>query len=89
MSTWIKPVFNIGDHKSANGLIEYRSDALCGVMKGSLLTSYYSKGDGIHVYKLSSDGACTTSLLRSPWALTHLFSSCDLRHIVYVVNLTD
>ena len=50
-------IFSFGDHKSANGLIEYRSDAFCGELRGELLVTYFSGSDQIRRLALDPSGA--------------------------------
>ena len=49
-------MFSFGDHKSANGIIEYRADALCGALKGELLVTYFSGSDQIRRLALDATG---------------------------------
>ncbi len=49
-------LFSFGDHKSANGIIEYRSDVFCGALQGELLVSYYSGFDQIRRLTLNGEG---------------------------------
>ena len=51
-----EPLFNLGDNKSANGIIEYTADNFFGTLQGDLLISNFSQGDDITRIKLSSDG---------------------------------
>jgi N-acetylneuraminic acid mutarotase len=51
------PLLNLGTHKSANGILEYRSsEALCGTMAGDLLLVNFSLGDDLSRVRLSPDG---------------------------------
>jgi glucose/arabinose dehydrogenase/N-acetylneuraminic acid mutarotase len=50
------PVWNLGDHKSADGIIEYTSSAHCGALKGDLLITNYSSGDDVSRIELGDDG---------------------------------
>jgi glucose/arabinose dehydrogenase/Ca2+-binding RTX toxin-like protein len=51
------PVADLGDHRSANGTIEYTSaDAHCGSLQGDLLIANYSVGDDLTRVELSQDG---------------------------------
>jgi large repetitive protein len=49
-------LFSFGDHKSANGIIEYRSDAFCGELQGELLVTYFSSFDQIRRLELDASG---------------------------------
>ena len=55
------PILDLGNHKSANGTIEYLSEAFCGALKGEVLVANYSSGDDITRIKLSSDGLSVLS----------------------------
>ena len=50
------PFLNLGNNKSADGIIEYTANNFFGQMKGDLLLTNYSEGDDITRIKLSSDG---------------------------------
>ena len=54
------PLYDLGDHRSADGIIEYRSDTFCGSLKGDLLLANYGIGDDITRVELSSDGTAVT-----------------------------
>lgn len=49
-------LFSFGDHESANGIIEYRSDAFCGALQGELLVTYFSSFDQIRRLELDAGG---------------------------------
>ncbi len=49
-------LWNNGESPSANGLIEYRSNAFNGALKGKILTARYSIGKDIEVLDVASDG---------------------------------
>jgi glucose/arabinose dehydrogenase len=55
------PIFNLGDSKSANGTVAYRSRALGGVLRGDLLIANWSVGDDITRIRLSADGKSVVS----------------------------
>jgi glucose/arabinose dehydrogenase/N-acetylneuraminic acid mutarotase len=50
------PLFNLGNNKSANGIIEYTGNNLFGQLKGDLLITNYSSGDNLTRIKLAEDG---------------------------------
>jgi glucose/arabinose dehydrogenase len=50
------PILDLGDHRSADGTIEYTSSAGCGSLKGNLVLSNFSVGDNLTRIELSSDG---------------------------------
>jgi glucose/arabinose dehydrogenase/N-acetylneuraminic acid mutarotase len=54
--TFTPPVHNLGDNRSANGTVEYASNAFCGALKGDLLIANYSVGDDLTRVELSGDG---------------------------------
>jgi large repetitive protein len=51
----------LGEHKSPNGTIAYRSNAFGGALRGDLLIANYSVGDDITRIKLSADGRSVVS----------------------------
>jgi N-acetylneuraminic acid mutarotase len=61
LSTYERPIADLGASKSADGIIEYRSGAFGGAIRGNLLVSNYSVGDDITRIVLSSDGASVAS----------------------------
>lgn len=61
LSNYEPPMYVLGAHKSADGMIEYTSDAFCGQMQGDLLIANYSVGDDITRIKLSPDGTTVES----------------------------
>jgi N-acetylneuraminic acid mutarotase len=50
------PIFNLGDHKSANGIVEYTHESFCGALRGELLLANYAVGDDLTRVRLSEDG---------------------------------
>jgi len=55
-ANYVAPIYDLGNHRSANGTIEYRSDAFGGALRGELLIANYSIGDDITRVQLSADG---------------------------------
>jgi glucose/arabinose dehydrogenase len=55
------PIYNLGESRSADGIIEYRSKAHCGALKGGLIISNYSIGDNLTRVRLSPDGSSVLS----------------------------
>ena len=55
-ANYAAPFYVLGEHTSSNGIIEYRSEAFNGRLKGQLLIANYSQGDDIRRVKLSADG---------------------------------
>ena len=51
-----EPLFNLGNNRSANGIIEYTADNFFGEMQGDLLINNFSVGDNITRIELSDDG---------------------------------
>ena len=61
LPNYIAPILDLGMNKSANGIVEYRSDAFGGTLQGELLITNYSVGDDIVRVKLSADGRSVES----------------------------
>jgi N-acetylneuraminic acid mutarotase/glucose/arabinose dehydrogenase len=62
LANYTPPIFNLGNNRSANGIIEYRdASKFCGKLQGNLLVANYSVGDDITRLQLSADGASVTS----------------------------
>lgn len=55
-ANYVRPIYNLGLNRSADGIIEYTSDAFGGALKGELLIANYSVGDDITRVKLAADG---------------------------------
>lgn len=51
-----KPTVVFGRNHSPDGIIQYRSNAMCGALKDELLVVYYSVSPQVHRLKLSADG---------------------------------
>jgi N-acetylneuraminic acid mutarotase len=49
--------FSFGDHKSTNGILDYKAQAFCGGLVGDLLVNYYSGFDQIRRLTLDPSGA--------------------------------
>ncbi|MBY6108672.1 PQQ-dependent sugar dehydrogenase [Ferrimonas balearica] len=49
-------IFSLGKNKSANGIVELRSNRACGALNGDLMVTYYSKDDGVTRLQLNADG---------------------------------
>jgi glucose/arabinose dehydrogenase/N-acetylneuraminic acid mutarotase len=56
LPTYSPPLFVLGKSTSSNGIVEYRSDAFGGAMRGDLLIANYSVGDSITRIRLAPDG---------------------------------
>lgn len=56
-SAYVKPAWVMGQHVSANGVIEYRSNTFDGRLKGKLLICRYSRGRDIAVVTVNPDGS--------------------------------
>lgn len=58
LPNYVEPFFNLGDHKSANGIIEYKGATGCvgDFLNGQLLIADYSIGDDVFRVQLSEDG---------------------------------
>lgn len=48
-ASWVAPAYQFGRNFSPNGIIEYRSNAFSGKLKGKILVTRYSGGDDIQV----------------------------------------
>jgi glucose/arabinose dehydrogenase/N-acetylneuraminic acid mutarotase len=55
-SKYVPPMYDLGAHKSADGIIEYAGGAFGGALAGDLFITNYSVGDDITRVELSSDG---------------------------------
>jgi glucose/arabinose dehydrogenase/N-acetylneuraminic acid mutarotase len=55
------PLFNLGNNRSADGIVEYTSTALCSLLKGDLLIAQYSVGDNVIAIQLAPDGQSVLS----------------------------
>lgn len=62
LANYVAPIHNLGRSKSANGTIEYHSDAFCGTLQGELLIANYSVGDDIVRIRLSPDGRSVAAI---------------------------
>ncbi len=62
LASYHPPMFNLGNHRSANGIIDYHSSAHCGALNGDLLITNYSIGDDVTRVQLSDDGQSVTSV---------------------------
>ena len=56
------PLTNLGNNRSADGIIEYRGDGFCGDLRGDLLIANYSVGDDLTRVRLSADGTSVASM---------------------------
>ena len=56
LPNWTPPISDLGNHKSANGTIEYTGGAFCGALDGDILIANFSVGDDITRIQLSTDG---------------------------------
>lgn len=66
LANYVAPLLDLGMNKSANGIVEYRSNAFGGQLQGDLLITNYSVGDDITRVQLSADGSAVdaaTSLI--------------------------
>jgi N-acetylneuraminic acid mutarotase/glucose/arabinose dehydrogenase len=54
-------ILNLGNNRSANGIIEYTSGRACGVLQGDLIIANYSIGNDLTRVKLSADGLTVES----------------------------
>jgi len=61
LPNYTAPIHILGKSRSADGTIEYKSDAFCGTMKGEILIANYSVGDDITRIRLAADGRSVVS----------------------------
>ena len=59
---WRAPVYTFGRNLSPTGVIEYRSSAFGGALRGKMLVCRYSGGDDILVLSVGSGGEVTEAL---------------------------
>ena len=55
------PFYNLGDHRSADGTIEYFGNHFCGDLKNEILIANFSLGDNLTRIRLSTDGLSVLS----------------------------
>jgi cysteine-rich repeat protein len=60
-ANYIPPMYSLGYNRSSNGIIEYESNAFCGVLRGDLLITYFSSADQVRRVTLSPDGQSVTA----------------------------
>ncbi len=58
---YVPPAFSFGKNQSPNGVIEYKSNAFGGRLKGSLIVARYSSGDDLAIVTPRADGTFTTA----------------------------
>lgn len=49
-------MYDAGEHASANGIVEYRSNSFDGALRGKLLVVRYSNGQDIETFDVAADG---------------------------------
>lgn len=76
-SLWTPAAYDFGNHVSPNGLIEYRSDAFGGKLKGKVLICRYNGGSDILCLDLDASGGVRTAHVAIP-GLTNLVNPLDL-----------
>jgi glucose/arabinose dehydrogenase len=76
-SLWTPPVYDFGNHVSPNGVIEYRSNAFGGKLKGKVLICRYNGGSDILCLDLDAAGGVRTAHVAIP-GLTNLTNPLDL-----------
>ena len=54
---WQVPMADLGLHRSADGITEYRSGAFGGALQGALLIAEFSGGDDVIAVRLAADGS--------------------------------
>ncbi|WP_370617222.1 choice-of-anchor D domain-containing protein [Mumia sp. Pv 4-285] len=89
----LSDVYDAGLHASANGVIEYKSSAFGGALKGKLLYVRYSSGRDIVSFDVGADGKLSnrkealsgTTNLQQPLDLTEDAATGN----IYVTQMTD
>lgn len=61
LPNYTPPILNLGNNRSADGIIEYGGGAFCGLIDGDLLITNYSVGDNLTRVELSEDGRSVVS----------------------------
>lgn len=62
-SGWQAPILDLGLHRSANGITEYKSTAFSGKLLNQLLLAEFSGGDDIMAIKLNSSGTYSSKMV--------------------------
>lgn len=74
---WQPAVYDFGPHVSANGTIEYRSDAFGGKLRNALIVCRFNAGSDLISIKLKDDGTVDYTLTGIP-GFTNLNAPLDL-----------
>lgn len=74
---WRRFAYDFGDHRSANGIIEYQSDAFNGQLQGKLLVVRYASGQDILILEPDASGNIIGAREGIP-GLTYLRAPLDL-----------
>jgi large repetitive protein len=61
LANYTPPIANLGNDKSADGIVEYRGSAFCGALDKNLLIANYSVGKDVTRVVLSADGRSVVS----------------------------
>jgi glucose/arabinose dehydrogenase len=61
LANYSAPFFKLGDHRSADGTIEYLSNRFCGDLQGDILIANFSVGDNLTRVQLANDGLSVVS----------------------------
>ena len=61
-ASWIPPIYDLGAHRSADGIAEYTSSQFGGKLKGQLLMAEFSEGKDIIAVSLDSTGTQVTNV---------------------------
>jgi glucose/arabinose dehydrogenase len=76
---WRKPALVFGKNISPNGMIEYKSDAFAGALKGKLLITRYSGGDDVVALTIAPDGS-VTEMIVGITGLRQFLDPLDITH---------
>ena len=61
-SNWSREAYDFGKSVSPNGVLEYKSDAFGGLLRGKLLITRYSGGDDVIILTPGPDGRIVESV---------------------------
>jgi glucose/arabinose dehydrogenase len=86
---WQAPVLDLGLHRSANGITEYRSNAFSGQLFNQLLLAEFSGGDDILAIKLNSDGTVASKTVIYAGLLNPLDVTSGLNGNIYLAEYGD
>jgi glucose/arabinose dehydrogenase len=87
---WIKPMLNLHQHRSPDGVTEYRSDAFAGALKGQLLLTEFANGDDLLALQLGEGGTRIASVTQLATGFDNPIGvASDLAGHIYVNEFGD